>query len=229
VDNPLFGEHILVQGCDSSQIAVGDVFEVKGNLSPLKIEVTSPRMCCAWVDKKFGSPFGLSGVKRYCAAHGLGGWFARVLVAGELRDGMKLIRTAHPHPKWTLTYISHALYGEGPKRHLLMGRAYWNRDINELKELGSLEQLGRYEWKEEAEYILDHWKDYPPLDKEGKPLAGGPRNQSESGCRKEKGFKSASSFYESLWPDTWVPLVFTRLLATMFCFELAASQPSEDL
>jgi hypothetical protein len=154
----------------------------------------------------------------------LGGWFARVLVPGELRDGMKLIRTAHPHPKWTLTYISHALYGEGPKRHLLMGRAYWNRGINELKELCGIEQLGRYEWKDEAEYILEHWKDYPPVDKDGKPLAGAPT----TGRRKTKGVKSVSSFYKRLLPDTWVPLFFTRLLATMFCFELTASQPCED-
>jgi hypothetical protein len=221
VDNPQFGEQILVQGCDSSQIAVGDVFEVKGRLSPLKIEVTSPRMCCAWVDKKFGSPFGLHGVKRYCTVYGLGGWFARVLVAGELRDGMKLIRTAHPHPKWTLTYISHALYGEGPKKHQLMGRAYWNRDIKELKELCGLKQLGRYEWKEEAEYILEHWEDYPPVDKDGKTLSANSR-------RKKKGVKSRSFFYKSVWPDTWAQLIFTRLLASMFCFELAASQPSED-
>jgi len=165
LENPRFGEQIIVQGIDASQIAIGDIFEIEGGLSPLKVEITCPRLCCAWVDKRNGSPFGLAGVKRFCNKSGLGGFFARVLVAGDLRDEMKFVRTAHPHPKWTLAYISEALYGEGPKTYLMAGWAHWQRSKEELKELCKVEQLGEYEWKEEAEYILKKWKEYRPEDK----------------------------------------------------------------
>jgi MOSC domain-containing protein YiiM len=168
LENPRFGEQIIVQGMNASQIAVGDVFEIEGGLSPLKLEITSPRLCCAWVDKRQGSPFGLAGVKRFCNKNGLGGFFARVLVAGELRDEMKFVRTSHPHPKWTLAYISEALYGEGPKTYLMAGWAHWQRSKQELKELCEVEQLGLYEWKEEAEYILKHWRRYRPDSKKNK-------------------------------------------------------------
>ena len=165
LENPRFGEQIIVQGIDASQIAIGDIFEIEGGLSPLKVEITCPRLCCAWVDKRQGSPFGLAGVKRFCNKNGLGGFFARVLVAGELRDEMAFVRTSHPHPKWTLAYISEALYGEGPKTYLMASWAHWQRSKEELKELCKLEQLGLYEWKEEAEYILQHWKRYRPKTK----------------------------------------------------------------
>lgn len=171
LENPRFGEQIIVQGIDASQIAIGDVFEIEGGLSPLKLEITSPRLCCAWVDKRNGSPFGLAGVKRFCNKNGLGGFFARVLVAGELRDEMKFVRTAHPHPKWTLAYISEALYGEGPKSYLMAGWAHWQRSKEELKELCELKQLGLYEWQEEAEYILKHWDSYRPEEKKARELA----------------------------------------------------------
>jgi len=168
LEKPRFGEQIIVQGIDASQIAIGDIFEIEGGLSPLKVEITCPRLCCAWVDKRNGSPFGLAGVKRFCNKSGLGGFFARVLVAGELRDEMKFIRTKHPHPKWTLAYISGALYAEGPKTYLMAGWAHWQRSKEELKELCEIEQLGLYEWKEEAEYILKYWHKYRPEDKKAK-------------------------------------------------------------
>ena len=171
LENPRFGEQIIVQGIDAQQIAIGDIFEIEGGLSPLKIEITCPRLCCAWVDKRNGSPFGSAGVKRFCNKNGLGGFFGRVLVAGELRDEMKFVRTAHPHPKWTLAYISYALYGEGPKTYLMAGWAHWQRSKEELKELCDIKQLGIYEWKEEAEYILKHWNSYRPEDKKSKEAA----------------------------------------------------------
>jgi MOSC domain-containing protein YiiM len=155
LDNPRFGEQVIVKGISAKDIAVGDIFEVEGGFSPLKVEVSSPRLPCSYVDKRNGSPFGMKGVKRYTMTEGLAGWFTRVLVPGELRDGMHLVRTAHPHPKWTLPEISAALYGEGPKRRQMLGYPYWNRSREELQELCNLKALGRVEWKDEAKWILD--------------------------------------------------------------------------
>lgn len=37
MDSPSFGEQVIVQGCDSTQLAIGDVFAVEGgpSVSPL--------------------------------------------------------------------------------------------------------------------------------------------------------------------------------------------------
>jgi len=161
LDNPRFGEQVVVQGIAAKDIAIGDIFEVEGGHSPLRVEVSSPRLPCSYVDKRNGSAFGMKGVKRYTMTEGLAGWFTRVLVPGELRDGMHLVRTAHPHPKWTLPEISRALYGEGPKRRQMLGYPYWSRSKEELQELCNLKALGRVEWKDEAKWILDgHDSDY---------------------------------------------------------------------
>ena len=161
LDSPRFGEQVIVKGIVAKDIAVGDIFEVEGGHSPLRVEVSSPRLPCSYVDKRNGSPFGMKGVKRYTMTEGLAGWFTRVLVPGELRDGMRLVRMAHPHPKWTLPEISRALYGEGPKRRQMLGYPYWSRSREELQELCNLKALGRTEWKDEAKWILDgHDSDY---------------------------------------------------------------------
>ena len=155
LDNRRFGEQVIVKGISAKDIAIGDIFEVEVGHSSLKVEVSSPRLPCSYVDKRNGSPFGMKGVKRYTMTEGLAGWFTRVLVPGELRDGMHLVRTAHPQPKWTLPEISRALYGEGPKRRQMLGYPYWNRSKEELQELCNLKALGRVEWKDEAMWILD--------------------------------------------------------------------------
>ena len=151
---PSFGEQVIVTGCNSSQICIGDVFEVKGRDSSLVVEVTSPRKPCYMVDERHGSPKGLKGMKRFTMTNALAGWFTRVIVPGELRDGMELVRTRNPNPKWTLTNISKALFSEGDKIHLLTCRAHWVRSIDELIELVNLPQLGYKEWREDAESLL---------------------------------------------------------------------------
>jgi len=158
--NPRFGEQIIVSGLQASQICIGDIFEVEAGKSTLRLEVTSPRTVCAWVDKRVASPYGLKGIKRYCNKRGLGGWFARVLTSGELRHGMKLIRTSRPHPKWNLEYISFAMLGEGPTRYLASAWTYWVREKGELEELVNLKQLGNFEWKDEATWMLNHFDQY---------------------------------------------------------------------
>ena len=99
----------------------------------------------------------MKGLKRYTMTKGMAGWFVRVLQDGELEDGMELKRVEHPYPKWNLEYVSRALYAEGDHRHMLMGWAQWARSKRELAELCALPALGWYEWKAEAQWLLDRW------------------------------------------------------------------------
>jgi len=151
---PTFGEQVIVQGCNTSELSVGDVFIVEGGLSELEVEITSPRLPCFHVDDRHRSPRGLQGLKRYAMTNALAGWFTRVRKGGELRDGMKLIRTHHPHPKYTLTYLSKVLYSEGSRKDMARCKSHWVRSRDELVKLIDLPQLGRHEWKEEAEDVL---------------------------------------------------------------------------
>ena len=148
--NPTFGEQVIVSGVDTTELAIGDIFEIEGGHSPLKVEITAPRKPCSYMNQKHGSKYGLKGIAHYSHHNVLAGWFARVLVAGELRDGMTFVRKEHPNPKWTLNYIYKALYGEGTLRQWRKNTSSWNRGKEELNELISLPQLCEYEWKAEA-------------------------------------------------------------------------------
>lgn len=151
---PQFGEQIIVQGATPSDISIGDVFKVEG--STLKVQVTSPRKPCGMLDKRNNVPFGKKGVRVFTASKGLAGWFTRVLVGGEIRDGMTFVRVSHPHPKWTLENISKAVFGgEGDVRDLGMVRAGWGRSEQDLQELLSMEALGDYEWKKDLRKVYE--------------------------------------------------------------------------
>ncbi|KAG7351795.1 MOSC domain containing protein [Nitzschia inconspicua] len=157
LDDVRFGENMIVSGLDNTQICIGDIFEVQGGTSSLRLQVSSPRLPCSYVDKKNGSPFGTKGIRRYTASHGLAGWFVRVLQSGTIEEGTRLVRVANPHPKWTLEYISKTLYAEVDRKHFIMCTAQWARSKEELEELCALPALGWYEWKAQAQSILDRW------------------------------------------------------------------------
>ena len=158
IESPSFGEQIIVKGCQMSDLAIGDIFQVEGaagSSSPsLVVEITAPRKPCYKMNKKHGTKGGSRGIQTYAHHHCLAGWFARVLVSGELRDGMTFIRTSHPNPKWTLPDTHKALYGEGTRLQSNMCSPSWNRSREELEELIALPQLGEYEWKAEARKLL---------------------------------------------------------------------------
>lgn len=150
MESPTFGEQVIVNGCETPDLAIGDVFEIEGGHSPLVVEITAPRKPCHYMNLKHGTKMGASGIQSYSHHNFLAGWFARVLVAGELREGMKFTRKRHPNPKWTMNYIYKALYGEGNRTESLMNASSWHRDRKELEELIGLSQLGEYEWKVEG-------------------------------------------------------------------------------
>jgi MOSC domain-containing protein YiiM len=48
------------------------------------LEVTSPRLPCTHVDRKFESPFGVKGMRRHTLNEAAAGWFCRVLQEGNV-------------------------------------------------------------------------------------------------------------------------------------------------
>lgn len=200
MEHPTFGEQVIVSGIETHELAIGDIFKIQNendngsgsgstSTSTLVIEITAPRKPCGIINIKHDTrprPGSSDGLTHYVHRHKcLGGWFARVLVEGELRDGMKFIRTSHPNPKWTLTYLYRALYWEGTtnRRDILLNASSWNRSRKELLEMINLSQLGEYEWKVEGRkllYKLDgiNWKIIQPnlID----PQLDLPLNEAES-------------------------------------------------
>lgn len=155
LDRPTFGEQIIVQGARPSDISLGDIFEVVHGASTLRVQVTSPRKPCFWIDRKNKTPMGPKGIKAFAQSRGLAGWFTKVLVAGDLKDGMELVRTHHPHPEWTLQEVSQALFGgEGNPDARMRGKASWGRSRKELCALLDVEILAAYEWKNEVEKLM---------------------------------------------------------------------------
>jgi hypothetical protein len=65
----------------------------------------------------------------------------------QLQDVMRLVRTDHAYPRWTLTFISQVLWNEGTRMELIGGKAIWSLDIELLRELVNLPALVEYEWK----------------------------------------------------------------------------------
>ena len=167
LDHPSFGEQIIIGKGTANDLCVGDILEIENGESTLKLEISSPRKCCIRVNKKNNSSYGLNGVRRYCNKTGLGGIFARVLEEGELKEGMKFVRTANPHPKWTLANVCKSLYGDVPRAFAIKNWPFWSRSKEELEELDSIEQLGGYEWKDEVQYILENWSWYQKYKKTG--------------------------------------------------------------
>jgi hypothetical protein len=68
---------------------------------------------------------------------------------------MKLVRTAQPHPEWTLTRCATALYGNKANRAKYMSaKPSWAETIETLREFVELPQLGEKEWEEDSWELL---------------------------------------------------------------------------
>ena len=235
LDHPSFGEQIILGAGTASNLCIGDILEVRNGESTLKLEISSPRKCCANVNKKNNSSFGMKGVQRHCNETGLGGIFASVLEEGELKEGMQFVRTANPHPKWTLATLCKSLYGEAPGTFALNNWAYWSRSKEELEELYRIEALGCYEWKDEVQYILKHWSWYQEHKKTGgkgmkrpKDDVEGAGNGTEESSNDDEGLSGIVDlqFLKPLLNSTMPPVY--RLLDLAFACSDGCCGPIDD-
>ena len=134
-----WGENATVSTLACTNVCVGDAFHVfgpDGRKRLLELEVASPRRPCSNVDKRHGKRYNQRGVRAHTARTGLGGWFFRVLVEGDIMEGDTLlcVRQAHgfplvssllakncvfsrrlvsrPNPAWLLSRVAHLVYSE---------------------------------------------------------------------------------------------------------------------
>ena len=80
---------MIVNGCETPDLVIDDVFEIEGGHSPLVVEITAPRKPRHYTNLKHRTKMGASGIQAYSHHNCLAGWFARVLVTEELRELLK--------------------------------------------------------------------------------------------------------------------------------------------
>ncbi len=73
------GENITTSIWDERDVCIGDIFRAGSVL----LQVNQPRSPCWKIDARFG----IEGMTRHVAQHGIAGWYYRVLEAGSLQSG----------------------------------------------------------------------------------------------------------------------------------------------
>lgn len=148
-----FGENLIVDGIDATTVCIGDIFTC--DQSDLVLQVTFPRLACMRPDKMhpMGLPTGKPGtVRQWVSANSRGGFFVRVLKAGDIGAGDALQLTRRSHPSWSLERTASLCYPKTPLQ------VTWGGTQAELMELVQIPELGDYEWKERLRVILG-WSD----------------------------------------------------------------------
>lgn len=91
------GENLSTAEWDEDEVCIGDVFA----LGSVRLQINQPRSPCWKIDVRYG----VDGLSRFIAEHGLAGWYYRVLEPGRCRAGdlMQLVDRA-PAPINLRTY-----------------------------------------------------------------------------------------------------------------------------
>ena len=97
-----FGENLSTWGLTEANVCVGD----RLRLGTALVEVSQARQPC-W---KLNHRFGHAGMSRAVQQSQRTGWYYRVIEAGEVRAGDRLVLHARPYPQWTLQRLLHVLY-----------------------------------------------------------------------------------------------------------------------
>jgi len=147
-DGSAFGENLLIDSLDSSEVCVGDVIGViRGNeLTPKAVfQVVSPCAPCAKIANfhKIDGVTPSEGVKGHCAEHGLRGYFFRVIQEGTVAPGDSLVLVARPHSDWTLERVSQLCYGGENKHGIITEFLGTETELNQVLNL----PLAEIKWK----------------------------------------------------------------------------------
>lgn len=74
-----FGENLSTPDWDEGDVCIGDVFAA----GTVRLQLCQPRTPCWKIDARFA----VDGMTKFVAAHGIAGWYYRVLAPGILRAG----------------------------------------------------------------------------------------------------------------------------------------------
>jgi MOSC domain-containing protein YiiM len=91
------GENLSVPGWDETNICVGDIFR----LGDARIQVSQPRSPCWKIDSRHG----VEGMASHVDAHGLTGWYYRVIEEGEVMAGCGFALLDRQAPEATLARL----------------------------------------------------------------------------------------------------------------------------
>lgn len=110
------GENISSHGLSEDNVCIGDVFRA----GSARLQVSQPRTPCWKIDSRTGC----EGVAAYVAAHGLAGWYYRVLDEGECRAGDLLEHLERPPAAVTLAEFWRVTRSPRPALDALLRLAY---------------------------------------------------------------------------------------------------------
>lgn len=88
------GENLSVPGWDESNVCIGDIFQ----LGAARIQVSQPRSPCWKIDSRYE----IDGMTQFIDAHGLTGWYFRVLSEGEVAPACAFALLERPAPAATV-------------------------------------------------------------------------------------------------------------------------------
>lgn len=109
-----FGENLLIEGLDESNVCIGDRWRIGEAL----VEPCQPRQPCATLGHWFGDPHMVKAMVK----NGRSGWYLRVLEEGAMEPGE--IRLEHrPAGAWTVAKVLAVSYRNPPDREELASLA----------------------------------------------------------------------------------------------------------
>ncbi|MEI8161606.1 MAG: MOSC domain-containing protein [Betaproteobacteria bacterium] len=105
------GENLSTHGITEEQACIGDIFA----LGSTRLQIAQPRTPCWKIDARCG----VEGVAAFVAAHGLAGWYFRVLASGECAAGDALIHVERPQGAVSLAHFNRSLRAQRPALSVL--------------------------------------------------------------------------------------------------------------
>ncbi len=98
-----FGENLTISGETEDTACIGDVYAI----GEVRLQVCQPRFPCWKISRRWAIDDLLSRVTK----SGRTGWYLRVLKEGMIAPGETVELISRPHPEWSVTRATAALYG----------------------------------------------------------------------------------------------------------------------
>ncbi len=95
-----FGENLVLDGADETEVCIGDVWSAGG----VRLQVSQPRGPCANISRRWNR----EDLVQRVTANGRTGWYLRVLAPGAIAAGQGIDLVERPHARWTVARVFRA-------------------------------------------------------------------------------------------------------------------------
>lgn len=106
----VYGENLVVSGCDEDSVCVGDRFKI----GTVVVEVSQPRKPCERLSHNTKNEKARETIRD----SGWTGWYVRVVEEGEIKQGDELILQHRPYPQFTIRALNRLLSGNPTAQEL---------------------------------------------------------------------------------------------------------------